>query len=172
MLIWQLSILTIAIVTTIIACDKASDTSSRNPLQDPPIDSARVGSADTVAHWQHRRVIETDIDGDAENERVVLASDVEVREGEPLWEDGHRWALLIEDQDKHTLLYAAFVPMGHVEVAVLTAGSEGRRNILVQERTPQQLRSLEVSYEPSGTAKLVSAAYYQIEQWLPAMTTP
>ncbi len=64
-------------------------------------------------------------------------------------------------------MYTAFVPNGFVEAALLQASSEGRREVLVQERTPQQLRALVVAYEAPGKARSVSGAYYQVETWFP-----
>jgi len=35
--------------------------------------------------------------------------------GIPLWEDGHRWDVIVEDGDARTLLYGAFVPNGDAD---------------------------------------------------------
>lgn len=149
-----------------------TDSPAANPLGNPPVDLARVRSADEAAGWPHRRVSEADLD-DGTVERVVLTSDVHLNDGgKPLWEDGHRWAVFVEGEGRRTLLYAAFVPNGHTEAAVLTADTGGRRHVLIQEQTPQQVRSLVVSYDRPGVAKAVSSAYYQIEQWLPGLTRP
>lgn len=144
-----------------------------NPLEAPPVDAARVRSAAEAATWRHARSLEADLDGDGAAERVVLAADVTTRaDGTPLWEDGHRWALFVEAGARRTLLYAAFVPNGNAEAAVLAAGSDGRRHVLVAERTPQETKSLQVEYLSPGRARLVSAAYYQVEQWLPTLVQP
>ena len=50
---------------------------------------------------------------------------------------------------------------------MLQVDDQGRRNVLVQERTPGQLRSLEIEYRGPGSARSSSAAYYQVEGWLP-----
>jgi hypothetical protein len=39
--------------------------------------------------------------------------------------------------------------------------------VLVQERAPEQLRSLEVEYHGPGNARSSSAAWYQVESWMP-----
>lgn len=65
------------------------------------------------------------------------------------------------------MLYGAFVPNGFAEAAVLAASSEGKRRVLLQERTPGQVRALEIEYDGPGVARSRSAAYYQVEQWLP-----
>ena len=133
------------------------------------MDAARVADADVAAAFPYRREASADLDGDGTAERVVIAADVTLSEKKvPLWEDGHRWAVYTESADgKRTLLYAAFVPNGFAEAAILAAGSDGKRRVLVQERTPSQVRALEIEYERPGIAKSRSAAHYQIEQWLP-----
>ena len=162
----------LAAVSCIYLKDSATVVSG-GPLDDPPVDTARVRSADEAAAWKHRRTLQADLNRDGSNDRIVLTSDVEVSEkGVPIWEDGHRWAVFVEEGEKRTLLYAAFVPNGHAEAGVMAADSEGRRNVLIHERTPQQTRSLVVAYERPGKAKSISAVYYQIEQWLPPLTKP
>jgi hypothetical protein len=144
-----------------------------NPLEAPPVDVARVGSAEVAATWAYRREASADLDGDGTAERVVISADVTLSEKQvPLWEDGHRWAVYAEGGDgKRTMLYGAFVPNGFAEAAVLAADSEGRRRVLVQERTPGQVRALEIEYLGPGDAKSRSAAHYQIEQWLPGVAS-
>lgn len=138
-------------------------------LDGPPVDPGIVASADVAADWGYRRRLEADLDGDGTVEAVVMAADVEVLEdGTPLWEDGHRWAAFVEPEaGPRTLLYAAFVPNGFAEAAVLWPTADGRRAVLVQERTPQRVRILEVEFDGPGTARLRSAAAYPVETWLP-----
>ena len=142
-----------------------------NPLEAPPVDAARVADAEVAAAFPYRREADADLDGDGTAERVVIAADVTLSEEKvPLWEDGHRWAVYAESVNgRRTLLYAAFVPNGFAEAAVLAADSAGKRRVLVQERTPGQVRALEIEYEGPGSSKSRSAAHYQVEQWLPGM---
>ena len=142
------------------------------PLQEPPVDAARVSAAD-AAIWRHQRSIAADLNGDGTPERLVLVADVQLSDsGQPLWEDGHRWAVFVADTPQVTLLYAAFVPNGSVEAAVLTGDGEGRRHVLVHERTPGQTRSMVIAYERPGTARSISEANYQIENWVPTLVRP
>lgn len=140
-----------------------------NPLEALPVDSSRVASAAEVAEWEYQRRSRADLDGDGMAEAVVIAADVLLSaSGVPLWEDGHRWAVYVQSSEgASTLLYAAFVPNGFAEASILVADSRGRRHVLVQERTPQQIRALEVEYSGPGAAKSISGAYYQIHEWLP-----
>jgi hypothetical protein len=125
-------------------------------------------TAEAVGAWTHRHSIEADLDGDGAPETVILLSDVEtLPDGRPIWEDGHRWALLVMDGSVTTLAYAAFVPNGFVEAAIGSRGSDGRREVVLLERTPAQLRTLTVVYDGPGKIRAASAAHYQIESWLP-----
>lgn len=133
------------------------------------MDHQSVSSVEEVAGWAYLRALEADLDGDGAAERVILAADVETTgSGEPLWGHGHRWAVFVEGLGVRTLLYAALVPNGHAESAVLDQ-QDGRREVLVLERSRHQVRVLTISYEGPGRAKLTSAAYYQVEGWLPSL---
>lgn len=138
-------------------------------LDSPPVDSRRI-RLDQTQRWTHRRFVDADLDGDGSQERVILAADVQSdSRGIPLWEDGHRWAVIVEDGDTRTLLYGAFVPNGDAETAVLSPDSTDRRHVLVRERTPQQSRAFVIAYDGPGRARTVSAAYDQVERWLPSL---
>ena len=154
------------------ACGGPAEQAAENPLTAPPVDSARVRIEDAEA-WPYRRALAADLDGDGAPERVVIAADATLgADGAPLWEDGHRWAVYAESAaGERTLLYGAFVPNGVAEAAVVAADSGGRREVLVQERTPSRLRAVTISYGGPGEARTVSDAYYHPEAWLPGSAT-
>lgn len=163
------SVVALIALTALGACNaNPSSAPSPNPLSALPIDSARVATVQATSSWSYRRQVSADLDGEGDPETIVLTADVTVTaDGRVLWEDGHRWALYVEgDSGPATLLYSAFVPNGFVEVAILAPDDAGRRKILIQERTPSQLRALEVEYAV-GASRLSSFAYYQTEQWIP-----
>lgn len=149
--------------------------SSREPdrhagMQALPVDTVRAG-LDAALHWQHRTGLDVDLNGDGEPESLVVASDVTVMDsGEPIWEDGHRWAVYVEDSAQRTLLYSSFLPHGVAEVAIGTAGSDGSRDVLIVERTPQHSRAVVVHYQRAGVARLVSDANYPLDRWLQSLT--
>ena len=133
------------------------------------MDTGRI-QLDEAQRWTHRRFVDADLDGDGTPERVILTADVQTRSrGIPLWEDGHRWAVIVEDGEARTLLYGAFVPNGHAEAAILEPDSRNRRHVLVRERTPQQSRTFVIAYDSPARARTVSAAYDQVERWLPSL---
>ena len=155
-----------ALISGALLCCAGDVAPSPNPLVAPPLE-IRVSEAEVLA-WAFRQEASADLDGDGSAEVVILASDVSFSTaGVPLWEDGHRWALVIQDRDRPGLAYAAFVPRGRVEAAVLQPSSEGKREVLVQERTPERLRALTVGYDGPGKIRSVSAAHYQVGTWLP-----
>lgn len=161
--------ITILLLVLLTACRPANPPAeARNPLEAPPVDTARVSVRD-VDGWGYRHELRADLDGDGRPERLVITSDVTLHtDGRPLWEDGHRWAVFAESPDgRRTMLYSAFVPMGFAEAAVLQPDHQGRRRVLVQERTPGQVRALEVEYRGPSDARSVSGAYYQVERWMP-----
>jgi hypothetical protein len=131
-----------------------------------PLDAERVAPGQ-VAGWRHRRGVDADLDGDGRNEQLVIAADVALSAADqPLWEDGHRWAVFVSEPQV-TLLYGAFVPNGHVEAAVLMPEAGGRRHVLVHERTPGQERAFVLAYDGPGTVRALSATTFAIEQRVP-----
>jgi hypothetical protein len=157
------------IVLGVTACSGQDSSAGGSGDQPLPIDPAVVESADTVAEWPYRRNISADLTGDGQAERVMVAAEVSLTEaGFPLWEDGHRWGIFAEaPTGERTLLYSGFVPNGFVEAAVLAADSLGASSLLVQERTPNRLRTFELRYEGPGDADVVSSQDHQIGVWLP-----
>lgn len=132
------------------------------------IDSGSTVSADTAAAWTYRRSAVADLDGDAVPERLVVASDVFVTDdGEPLWDDIHRWAVYVEEDDAgRTLVYSAFAPPGGVSVAVGAPGESGQRRIIVVEQGPRRGRLLTAAYAGMGRVGLVDAAGEELEFWV------
>lgn len=152
--------------------DRPAGAAEKSPAEEtetPPVDSASVTSADEVASWDYRQSTAADLNGDGQAERVIIAADAVLgSRGQPLWEDGHRWAVYAESPaGERTLLYGAFVPNGFAQAAVVASDSEERLRILVQERTPGRIRALEVEYDAPGMARLASDVRYEIEEWLP-----
>lgn len=159
----------------VMAAGCTSDPSARNePAPVEPLVTIELTAVEALA-WPYRYELQADLDGDGGRETVALVCDVEVTSGgRILWEDGHRWALLVTDGPETTLAYAAFVPRGSVEVAVLRPSSGREREVLVIERTPERLRMVTIGYQGPGRAAATSAAHYQIDQiesWLPGSAT-
>ena len=138
------------------------------PTRMTAIDSGSTTSADTAAAWSYRRMAVADLDGDAVPERLVVASDVFVTgDGEPLWDDVHRWAVYVEEDDgARTLVYSAFAPPGGVSVAVAAPAESGQRRIVVVEQGPRRGRLLTAAYGGVGRAGLVEVVGEDLEFWV------
>ena len=134
---------------------------------DAAIDSSVVASADSSAAWDYRRTAVADFDGDAVPERLVLAADVYVTDdGEPMWEDAHRWAVYVEEDDgRRTLVYSAFVPLGVVSAGA-TARIEGAPpRIVVMEQGPHRARLMLMAYDSPGRLRVLTAAGAETDLW-------
>ena len=138
------------------------------PALTTAIDSGSTASADTAAAWSYRRTAVADLDADAVPERIVIASDVFVTgDGEPLWDEIHRWAVYVEEDDgSRTLAYSAFAPPGGVSVAVAAPAESGRRQIVVIEQGPGRGRLLLAEYAGAGRVRLVDTAGDELEFWV------
>ena len=136
-----------------------------------PVPAARLVKIELTAGqalaWPYQQKLEADLDGDGAPESVILMADAEVMRGQPLWEDGHRWAIVVRDGSEETLAYAAFVPRGFVEAAVGQRQSDRTREIIVVERSPDHLTAITIAYRGAGQTEASSASYYQLESWLP-----
>jgi hypothetical protein len=104
--------------------------------------------------WPYAQRVSADFDGDGKDETAVLLSDVTLDGGgAPLWEDGHRWQVYIEEGDGTiTRLFARFVPRGKVtaDVGVPPAGKE--LYIVVIEQSPDRVGVYEFEYRGPQTA--------------------
>lgn len=138
-----------------------------SPLSQPPVASRAFSSVDEVLGWGYSRTFEADLDGDGIEERLIVAADVEVDEQDrPLWEDGHRWAVVVEDGSELTPLFGDFVPNGFVEASLLQGDGSRPGPVLILTRSPSQLQLFEVEYR-ADEGHLLSSANYLIDSWLP-----
>ena len=114
------------------------------PMLDSRVPAAKAGEPG----WTYAQRVSADFDGDGEDETAVLMSDVVLDgRGVPLWEDGHRWQVYVEEPDgRVTRLYAKFVPRGRVtaDVGVPAAGKE--LYIVVVEHAPDRIGVYEYEY--------------------------
>ena len=144
------------------------------PADAPPIDHERVSLGDAVG-WPLQRSLMADLDGDGADERLVVASDVAVdAQGEPMWEDGHRWAAYVVDagagaaDSSRTLLYGAFLPMGHAEVAVTEPSVGEPPRVFVLSRSTGRVTGQDVAYDGPGEARGLGGATFSPLTWVPA----
>ena len=119
-------------------------------MLDARVPAAKAGDAG----WMYSQKVSADFDGDGHDETAVLICDVTLDAGgAPLWEDGHRWQVYVQEEDGTvTRLYARFVPRGKVtaEIGVPSAGKE--LYIVVLEQSPERLGVYEYEYRGPQTA--------------------
>jgi hypothetical protein len=98
--------------------------------------------------WSYQQQVVADIDGDDDDETVVLISDVGLDAGgQPLWEDGHRWQVYVREADgRITRLYARFLPNGKLTAELTLPPSGSTHGIVLIEQTPQRLGVYEFRY--------------------------
>ena len=107
--------------------------------------------------WQYQQRATGDFDGDGTAETAFLISDVPLDDaGRPLWEDGHRWQVYVEEPGgARTYLYARFLPHGHLTADLTTEDSVTTPTILLMERTRDTVGIYQFRYERDGTAVLM-----------------
>lgn len=132
-----------------IARTSAQDRAEAMPDTVPDLIEARVPAAvagDTG--WRYQQQVVADIDGDGDEETVVLISDVTLDAGgRPLWEDGHRWQVYVREQDgRVTRLYARFLPNGGLTADLGVPPSGAVHGIVLIERTPNHIGVYELRY--------------------------
>lgn len=166
---------TASLLSTAVACagllavSGCARHSQAAPIVELPIDTARVTLAEAVT-WPVQRSLSADLDGDGAAERLSVASDVGAGpDGEPRWEDGHRWATWVTapGDSARTLLYGAFVPNGRVDVSVEVQPETGGPGVVFLERGPTRIRVATVRYDGPGRARLQSDLYAHLSQTVP-----
>lgn len=112
--------------------------------------------------WKYQQRVRTNLDVDIADETVVLIADVSLdSRGQPLWDDGHRWQVYVEERDgKRTHLYARFLPMGKLTVN-LTPADSGSTGIVLLEETPHWLGAYVIHYQGPGRST-VSDRFEQV----------
>jgi hypothetical protein len=132
-----------------IARTAAEDRAEAMPDTVPDLIEARVPAAVAGdSGWRYQQQVVADIDGDDDEETVVLISDVTLdAAGRPLWEDGHRWQVYVRETDgRVTRLYARFLPHGSLIADLTTPPAGSTLGIVLVERTPGHIGVYEFRY--------------------------
>lgn len=134
---------------------------SLGALIDTAIPSAEAGQPG----WVYAQRAQADFDADGQVETAVLISDVTLdKRGAPLWEDGHRWQLYIEEPGgERTWVFRQFLPNGKLTADVVRRES-GTRSLLIEARTPDRIMVYEVKYSGPEHLLLINNIQRPIEQ--------
>ena len=113
-------------------------------LLEPRVPRAAAGDPS----WIYVQRASADLDDDGTEETAVLICDVMLdRNAAPLWEDGQRWQVYVEEPDgTRTYLYAKFLPNGTL-TADIVSGSGGPPAIVLLEHTPERIGVYELRYD-------------------------
>ena len=157
--------LTLALV--LAACQPAEEAPNAGPADTP----GAAGAVDSTllqgrvpraiagdSGWKYNVSARADFDGDGVEERAVLIADVALdARGTPVWEDGHRWQLYVEEPDStRTYAYAAFLPNGKATVDVTVADSARPPTMTLLSQTPFALSVYEFAYRSPGTVVVLT----------------
>ena len=152
-----------ALALTLTACrmSEIPPDASIEALTDTAIPRAESGQKG----WVYAQKAQADFDADGQVETAVLISDVTLDNGgAPLWEDGHRWQLYIEEPDgERTWVFRQFLPNGKLTADVVRRES-GTRSLLIEARTPERIRVYEVKYSGPDRIALMNSIERPIEQ--------
>lgn len=146
----QTSLLLLTLLTGGCRLSDAQPDASIGGLTDTAIPEAESGEQG----WTYTQKASADFDADGQMETAVLISDVSVdARGVPLWEDGHRWQVYVQEPTgERTYVYRQFLPNGKLTADVVRRES-GTRTVMLEARTPDAIRVYEVRY--SGPQRIV-----------------
>jgi hypothetical protein len=153
----------ILLVSLLLAGCRMSDMqpdASIGGLTDTSIVRAEAGTKG----WMYEQKVAVDFDADGQIETAVLISDVTLDAGgKPLWEDGHRWQVYVDEPTgERTYIYRQFLPNGSLTADVVRRES-GTRTLLLIARTPHALNLYEVKYSGPQRIVLMNAIERPIE---------
>lgn len=121
----------------------------------PDLIQARVpAAASGDSAWRYEQRVSADLDADGEEENVVLLSDVRLdSRGRPLWEDGHRWQVYVQEPGgggEVTRLYARFLPNGKLTAELADPVAGVSPSLVLLEQTPERIAVYEFRYRGPG----------------------
>ena len=135
----------LSLTAMLTGCASRGDGWSASPL----LDRTSVRPVAGERGWNYEQTWSADFDGDGDRERLVVLAQVERSGDRILWEDGHTWAVYVEEPSgdvQRTYLFSRLVPMGRLEVHVTRPEENATPRILILERAGGRLALWEVRY--------------------------
>jgi hypothetical protein len=94
-----------------------------------------------------------DVDVDGAAEHIALYADVvQDGTGRPLWEDAHRWILLVHDGGDTYPLVSALVPFGTIAFVIIAADGDDPPRIVAERRGGNGITVESFTWEPTQGA--------------------
>jgi hypothetical protein len=159
-------------VIAALACTRAPESAQprsadaeRTRSTDELIDTRVPAGAAGDSGWRYQQRVSADLNGDGVAEQAVLISDVSLDgRGRPLWEDGHRWQVYVEDASgTRTRLYARFLPNGKLTASLTSVSDTTPPRILLLEQTRQSIGLHEIAYRGPGKAFIASSTVHELD---------
>lgn len=120
------------------------------------VDSALAPAIAGEDGWMYSQSSQADLDGDGQDERLVMTARAEVLRGRPVWDDGQPWQVYVEEEDgARTYLYARFVQLGSVTMRIALPVGEGPPSVVLLEHLPDRIALFEAWYEGPGNVTVV-----------------
>jgi len=127
-------------------------------------DSGQAPAVVGTEGWNYSQSTTLDVDGDGQDERVVMMARVEMIRGRPAWDDGQQWQVYVEEADStHTTVYARFLQLGTLTMRVEAIEGSGQRRIVLLEHLPDQLSVYDVMYRGPQDARAVTAYQRRVD---------
>jgi hypothetical protein len=138
----------VALGLSILACSPAAQQRAEPPpttLLSAKIPKAKAGDEG----WKYQQRASADLDGDGVAEAAVLISDVTLdARGQPMWDDGHRWQVYVEEPSgERTYVYARFLPNGKLTAQLTHADMVSRPTLVLLEQMPYAIGVYEITYD-------------------------
>ena len=120
------------------------------------VDPAHITNRAGEDLWQYVQRGSADLDGDGEEELVIVTARAELVRGVPAWDDGQPWQIYVEEPDGQiTHLYAQYVQLGTVLTRItLPPVGDGTATVVLLEHLPDRITLYEASYEGPGRASV------------------
>lgn len=134
------------------AASAGAPTAARAAAQDGPppvvlVDATIPPAIGGRDGWGYVRSAAADLDGDGEEERVVLTARVEMVRDRPAWDDGQPWQVYVQEPaGARTRVYARFLQLGTLDLRLTLGTADARPTIVLIEHLPDALAVYEVEY--------------------------
>ena len=120
--------------TTLTFVPAASDTMPADSVDTPAGRIIQAGGMLEQTGYTTLDSVAFDVDRDGHRELITLAATVErSATGEPLWEDGHHWALVARHASTQYVLLEEFIPWGTMRFWVTRPENGGARILVLSE---------------------------------------